>query len=909
MKGEITVIGARENNLKDINVSIPWHNYTVITGLSGSGKSSLALDTIYAEGLRRYVECLSTYARQFLERVDRPDMDDIRGLPPSIAIESRNQIRSSRSTAGTTTEIYDYLRLLFAKIGKIYCPDCGREVKDHSPQGIMGELLEKYEGNRATITFPLGGKIDLTPGDLLMKGFIRLVKDGEIFDVESLKKIPEESEIVVDRVEIREQYRSRITDSLEQAFRENNDVNINILDGDVLKYSKGLKCPYCKTRFNDPTPLLFSFNSPQGACSECRGFGNILQVDPDLVVPDPEKSLAEGAIEPFTKPSFKNRMRKMLKFAMENGIDINTPYKKISNAGKDLIYNGNGYFPGIFGYFRRLEEKNYKLHVRVFLSKYRSAFNCNSCNGSRLKKEALSVRIAGKTISDLTDLPIKDLKSFFDSIKFTEYEQHISDEILKQIRSRTDFLIKVGLEYITLSRMTKTLSGGEAQRVSLACQLGSSLTETLYIMDEPSIGLHPRDINRLISIIKELRNRDNTVVVVEHDFEMIRSADYIIELGPLSGSGGGRIVATGPLEEFLNKSNNSITNLYMKNELSIPVPGKRRKTGGKQLTVIGASENNLKNLTVSFPLGTMTCVTGVSGSGKSSLINDVLYPALARKFNGEIEKIGRFKEIKGISNISNVVMLDQSPIGKSSRSNPATYIKAYDEIRNIMASTWDARRKRFSPSHFSFNVSGGRCDKCEGEGKQKVEMHFLADIYVTCEECNGKRFRKEVLEVMYKSMNIDQVLDMTIDHSLNFFTGVPALLRKLKILQDVGLGYLKLGQPAPTLSGGEAQRIKIARELGRKSGKGIIYILDEPTVGLHADDIKRLLKVLDKLVDTGNTVIVIEHNLDVIKSADHVIDLGPEGGEEGGYIVAEGTPEEISRVNESYTGRYLRKAL
>jgi excinuclease ABC subunit A len=909
MKGEIIVIGARENNLKDINVSIPWHNYTVITGLSGSGKSSLALDTIYAEGLRRYVECLSTYARQFLERIDRPDMDDIRGLPPSIAIESRNQIKSSRSTVGTTTEIYDYLRLLFAKIGKVYCPDCGREVKDHSPHAIIGELLEKYEGNRATITFPLKGKTNLTPGDLLMKGFIRIVKNGKISDVEDLKKIPEESEIVIDRVEIREQYRSRIIDSLEQAFRENNDVNINILEGDVLKYSRGLECPYCKTRFNDPTPLLFSFNSPQGACSECKGFGNILQVDPDLVVPDPEKSLAEGAIEPFTKPSFKNRMRKLLKFAMENGIDINTPYKKISNAGKDLIFDGNGDFPGIFGYFRRLEEKNYKLHVRVFLSKYRSAFNCISCNGSRLKEEALSVRIAGKTISDLTDLPIKDLKSFFDSVTFTEYEKHISDEILKQIRSRTEFLIKVGLEYITLSRMTKTLSGGEAQRVSLACQLGSSLTETLYIMDEPSIGLHPRDINRLISIIKELRNRDNTVVVVEHDFEMIRSADYIIELGPLSGRDGGRIVATGSLDNFLNKSNDSITNLYMKNELSIPVPVKRRKTVGKQLTVIGASENNLKDLTVSFPLGTMICVTGVSGSGKSSLINDVLYSALARKFNGEIEKIGRFKEIKGISNISNVVMLDQSPIGKSSRSNPATYIKAYDEIRNIMANTWDARRKRFSPSHFSFNVSGGRCEKCEGEGRQKVEMHFLADIYVTCEECDGKRFRKEVLEVMYKSMNIDQVLDMTVDHSINFFTGVPALLRKLKILQDVGLGYLKLGQPAPTLSGGEAQRIKIARELGRKSGKGIIYILDEPTVGLHADDIKKLLKVLDKLVDTGNTVIVIEHNLDVIKTADHVIDLGPEGGEEGGFIVAEGTPEEISRVKESYTGRYLKKVL
>ncbi len=909
MKGEIAITGARENNLKDIDVSIPWHKYTVITGLSGSGKSSLALDTIYAEGLRRYVECLSTYARQFLERVDRPDMDDITGLPPSIAIESRNQIRSSRSTVGTTTEIYDYLRLLFAKIGRTYCPNCGRKIKDDSPQAMIDELLEKYEGRRATITLPLKGKIDVTAGDLLMKGFVRIVHNGKIFDVEGLKKIPKGSEIVVDRIEIREEYRSRIIDSLELAFREDKNVNINILNGVVLKYSKGLECPYCKIHFKDASPLLFSFNSPQGACPQCRGFGNILQIDPDLVVPDPEKTLAEGAIEPFTKPSFKNRMRKLLQFAAENGIDINTPYKKISNAGKDLLFDGNGYFPGIFGYFRRLEEKNYKLHVRVFLSKYRSAFNCSSCNGSRLRGEALWVKISGKTIADLTSLPIKDLKSFFDNIQLSEYEQHISTEILKQIRSRIDFLIKVGLEYITLSRMAKTLSGGEAQRVSIACQLGSSLTETLYIMDEPSIGLHQRDINRLISIIKELRDRDNTVIVVEHDFEMIRSADHIIELGPLSGEAGGKIVATGSPEQFLNNNNDSITNLYMKNELSIPVPRKRRKAGTKRLTIVGASENNLKDITVSFPLSTMICVTGVSGSGKSSLINDVLYSALARRFNGEIEKIGKFKEIKGISQVSDVVLLDQSPIGKSSRSNPATYIKAYDEIRNIMASTWDARRKRFSPSHFSFNVSGGRCEKCEGEGRQKVEMHFLADVYVTCEECNGKRFKKEVLAVMYKSLNIDRILDMTIDQSIVFFTGVPALLRKLKILQNVGLGYLKLGQPAPTLSGGEAQRIKIARELGRKIGKDIIYVLDEPTVGLHTDDIKKLLKVLNKLVDAGNTVIIIEHNLDVIKSADHVIDLGPEGGDEGGYVLAEGTPEHIAKVKKSHTGRFLRRAL
>ncbi|MFQ5787133.1 MAG: excinuclease ABC subunit UvrA, partial [Thermodesulfobacteriota bacterium] len=781
MKDEIKVVGARENNLKNINVSIPWHKFTVITGLSGSGKSSLALDTIYAEGLRRYVECLSTYARQFLERVDRLDMDDIKGLPPSIAIESRNQIKSSRSTVGTTTEIYDYLRLLFAKIGMLYCPDCGKEVKHHSPQYIADELKKFYKDKKAIITFPLKAFGIISPNELLSKGFTRLLFNEKTIEIEGITKLPEESHVVVDRLIINNDSISRIIDSLETAFSVSNSVNIHILDHKILKFSKGLECPYCNRSFNHATPLLFSFNSPQGACPTCRGFGNILQIDPDLVVPNPEKSLKDGAVEPFTKPSFKRRMRKLLKFAEDNGIDIEIPYKKLSNKRKELLFQGDGDFPGINGYFSRLEEKNYKLHVRVFLSKYRSAFNCNSCNGSRLREEASWVKLGKKKISDLTELPIKDLKVFFEKIKLTDYEEQIANEILKQIRSRIDFLIKVGLDYITTSRMTKTLSGGEIQRVNLACQLGSSLTDTLYIMDEPSIGLHPRDIIRLVSIIKELRDRDNTVVVVEHDFQMIRSADHILELGPMAGENGGQVVISGTIEEFLNNSHTSITKSYINNEKSIPIPRTRRKGWMNNLKVIGARENNLKDISVSFPLRTLICVTGVSGSGKSSLINDVLYPALARRFNGDIERIGKFKDIQGLSYISNVVMLDQSSIGKSSRSNPVTYIKAYDEIRNIISSTWEARAKKLTPSHFSFNVTGGRCETCQGEGRQKIEMHFLADVYVTCEQCNGKRFKKEVLDIKYKSKNIDGILDLTVDKAFIYFSGEPSLLRKLKL--------------------------------------------------------------------------------------------------------------------------------
>lgn len=908
MEGEIKIEGARENNLKNITVSIPWHKFTVVTGLSGSGKSSLALDTLYAEGLRRYIECLSTYARQFLERVDRPDMDDISGLPPAVAIESRNSVRNSRSTVGTTTEVYDYLRLLFAKVGRIFCPECGREVRHRSPGDIAGELLSGHEGKRALITFP-PGNLNLTPAELLSNGFTRIISGGDILEVEGLSKVPKASEIVLDRLVLDKKSRSRIVGSLELAFEESRHVNVRIVDGETLRYSADLECPACHMRFNEPTPLLFSFNSPQGACPECKGFGNILALDPDLVIPNPEKSLSGGAIEPLTKPSLKPQMRKLLHFAEEKGIYTDKPYNALTDKDKELVFEGGAGFPGVRGYFRHLEEKNYKMHVRVFLSKYRSAFTCDACRGSRLVKEALWVKVGGVNIYELSLLPIDALGEFFEELILSEYEKNIAHEIMKQIKSRIDFLIKVGLEYLTLARLSKTLSGGEAQRVNLACQLGATLTETLYIMDEPSIGLHPRDVDRLVSLIKELRDRDNTVVVVEHDFEMIKSADNIIELGPLAGERGGGIVFQGEVKNLLNGSVDSLTKRYITGRSKIEPPQKRRKGSGKSLTVTGAIENNLKDLTVSFPLRTFICVTGVSGSGKSSLVNDVMYSALARKFRGEVERVGKYGDIKGAEHLSDVIMLDQNPIGKSSRSNPVTYIKAYDEIRKTMAGTWQARSKGLTPSHFSFNVPGGRCETCEGEGVQQIEMHFLADVFVTCEECVGKRFKKDVLSIRYREKNIDEILALTVNEAINFFYEAPAIGRKLRILQDVGLGYIRLGQAAPTLSGGEAQRIKIARELGRKGGKDILYILDEPTVGLHAEDVRKLLEVINKLVLAGNTVLVVEHNLDVIKSADYVLDLGPEGGDEGGYIIARGTPEEVAKSDKSHTGRYLRQAL
>ena len=902
--GYIEIKGARENNLKNIDVLIPRSMFTVVTGLSGSGKSSLVLDTVYREGLRRYINCLSTYARQFIEKVDRPAMDDIEGLPTPIAIESRNSVINSRSTVGTTTEIYDYMRLLFAKIGKTHCPGCGKEVSEHSPQSLTRLLLEKFPGKRAVICFETEKGAALS--QYMKKGYSRVYRDGKTEDMEkSGEHADRKTQIVTARTVIGERSKPRITEALEAAFSESSRAVVHIVSGQSLRFSKELRCDLCDIAFEKPTPNMFSFNSPYGACEQCSGFGRNLEIDPELLVPDPGLSLAEGAIEPFTKTSYRKQMRKLLAFAEEVGINVEKPFSELSVKEKDLVFSGNEDYYGAKGYFRRLERKNYKTHIRVFLSRYRSAFTCGDCGGSRLKEKALNVRIEGKTISDLSGMSVKDLKSWFDRVVLSAYELEIVSDIMKEINSRLDFLIHVGLDYLTLSRLTRTLSGGEAQRINLACQMSSRLTETLYILDEPSIGLHARDMERLNSLIGELRGRNNTIILIEHDLETIRSADYIVELGPHAGEGGGEVVYQGTLGSFLRSAKNSITRKYLSNEKKIEVPSSRRKTAGNSVNVIGASENNLKNIDVSFPLGSLTCVTGVSGSGKSSLVNDILYNALLRKFRRKTERVGKHERIEGTDNIDDVIILDQGSIGRTSRSNPATYIKVYDDIRKILAGHYQAKLRKLTPSHFSFNVRGGRCEKCMGEGSHRVEMHFLADVMMTCEECGGKRFGKEVLSYRYKGKNVDDILNLTVDQAMIFFSGSLAVTRKLKVLKDVGCGYLRLGQPATTLSGGEAQRIKIARELSRKEKNKILYILDEPTVGLHVDDIGKLLDVLNRLVDTGNSVIVIEHNLEMIKCADHVIDLGPEGGDNGGRIVAAGTPEQVASVKSSYTGEHL----
>jgi len=903
-KEYIEVKGARENNLKDIDVNITRGEYTVVTGLSGSGKSSLALDTVYSEGLRRYIECLSTYARQFLERVDRPDVDDIKGLPTAIAIESKNTIRNSRSTVGTTTEINDYLRVLLSKIGKIFCPGCSKEIIKYTPDIIAGKVYKSDNGQKCIISVPV--KEGFSPANYLAKGFSRAYIDSDYVGLEELESFPPNAQLIIDRISLDADSKSRFIEALEIAFKESNSLYVNIVDRDVYNYTDGFECTDCNIKFLKPTPASLSFNSPQGACQECKGFGNKLEIDPELVIPNPELSLNEGAIEPFTKPSYKIHMRKLVEFAEENGIDTGKKFSKLTSKQKDLVFKGNKGYRGVSGFFKRLEQKSYKMHVRVFLSKYRSAVKCEICNGSRLNEQSLYIRVNNRNIHELCELTIDRFYDFFKKLGLSEYEKSISEDIINEIISRSEFLKKVGLGYLTLSRLSRTLSGGESQRVNLACQLGSKLTETLYVLDEPSIGLHPKDINQLISIINELKSRNNTILVVEHDHDMVKSADNIIELGPDAGEHGGEIVYIGRIKNFLKSKTDSYTRQYLSGEKSIALNNGLRNGKSNCLIISGAKENNLKNIDVSIPLGKFTCVTGVSGSGKSSLVNDVIYKNLVRKFRSEKEKAGKVDKIKGDNLISDIILLDQSPIGRSGRSNPVTYIKVYDEIRKVISSTMQAKLKGFTPSHFSFNVKNGRCENCQGEGKQKIEMLFLADVIVTCEECNGKRFKKDILAYKFNGKSIDDILNLTVDNAVIFFGEYPKITRMLRILQDVGLGYLRLGQSALTLSGGEAQRIKIARELSRKTASGVLYILDEPTVGLHSEDVNKLLFVLNKLVDNGNSLIVIEHNLDVIKSADYIIDLGPDGGENGGKIVAEGTLPEILKSKKSHTAKYLK---
>ena len=943
----LRVRGARVHNLKNVSVEIPHNAITVVTGVSGSGKSSLAFDTIYAEGQRRYVESLSAYARQFLERMEKPDVDEIEGIAPAVAIRQKNTTRNPRSTVATATEIYDYLRLLFARCGTTFCTKCGAEVHKDTPDSIAKCVLSMEAGRRFYVMYQLrvaapqvaAGKkpgkkgtgrsagdnaenaLRLALLDLQKRGFNRLFQAGQVHEFvspESLLDMDFQKPVyvLVDRLAVSEEAKSRLTDSVEICYREGQGEAIVEFVADVqggiaerLAFNERFECKNDGTIYQEPEPRLFSFNNPYGACPRCQGFGNTIDFDLNLVVPDPSKSLDEGAIEPWTKPRFRALLNEAKVWAKGQGIPTNAPWRQLKEEDRQKLLEGDpkNDYDGVKGFFAWLERKKYKLHVRVFLSRYRGYATCPECGGTRLRPEARAVRVAERTITDVCKLTVKEARKFFAELRLSETQMKVADKILEEIRSRLQFLDEVGLDYLSLDRLTSTLSGGESQRIQLATSLGSHLVGALYVLDEPSIGLHPRDTKRLIDILKSLRDLGNTVLVVEHDPDTIEAADRVIDLGPGAGELGGKLLFAGSYEEIL-RDPKSITGKYLSGEQRIPVPNMRHKPAGKFLRVYGATLHNLKNVDAMIPLGVLTVVTGVSGSGKSTFVHDVIYKALLAKRNGGTEK--EFCDrLDGDYQVKDVVIVDQSPIGRTPRSNPATYLKAFDAIREVFADTPDAKRRGYTAGHFSFNVPGGRCETCQGDGTVTVEMQFLADVELVCEECRGTRFKSSVLEVQYHGKNVHDVLEMTVREALAFFVNVPRVTSKLRVLNEIGLGYLRLGQSGTTLSGGEAQRLKLAAHLTRTENQGVLYILDEPTTGLHFDDIAKLLAAFRKLLESGASLLVIEHNLDVVKSADWLIDMGPEGGDMGGKIIATGTPEQVARNSQSHTGKILAKVL
>jgi excinuclease ABC subunit A len=965
-RGPLIVRGARTHNLKNVDVTLPHGKLVIFTGVSGSGKSSLAFDTIYAEGQRRYVESLSAYARQFLERMEKPDVDKIEGICPAIAIRQKNSVRNPRSTVGTTTEIHDYMRLLWARVGRTYCRQCGQEVIRETAEIVAKRLADLPVDTRVMIGFQIpvvsmaaapvkdaGSEAeaadDLFDGEdadaavnrparngfdpitetldgLQRRGYGRVLVDGRAVTFGDIDRAALKDkttlDVIVDRLRIEGDLRTRLTDSIETSYREGGgaafaivlpnpespDPRSRIPDPVRVEFSERFECRMCGIAYETPQPRLFSFNNPFGACPTCHGFGNIIELDMDLVIPDRSKTINQGAIEPWSKPHYRAQLAELKRASRKSGTRLDVAWSDLTDEERTFVVEGDGAYHGIRGFFRWLERKKYKVHVRVFLSRYRGYLPCPDCSGARLRREARDVRVGGRTIDSASALTVREAQQFFTDVELSEKETAVADKVLREIRKRLSFLSDVGLDYLSLDRLSSTLSGGEAQRINLATSLGSALVGTLYVLDEPSIGLHSRDNRRLIDILLQLRDQGNTVLVVEHDEEMIRVADHIVDIGLGAGEQGGKVVYSGDYPGLLQEPR-SLTAKYLRNELAIPVPSPRRKGLAHKIRLKGASEHNLKDVDIEIPLNSLTCVTGVSGSGKSTLVHDVLYAAIKRAKGNWDRRVGTFRELQGLEYITDVVLVDQAPIGRTPRSNPVTYLKAFDPIRELFASTKDARARGLTASYFSFNVPGGRCEACQGEGEVRVEMQFLADVFVPCEQCDGMRFKPVVLEVRYKGKTVHQVLDMTVREALTFFGTSPKVLRRLQVLDEIGLGYLRLGQPATTLSGGEAQRIKIAAHLASYGGERLLYILDEPTTGLHFDDIAKLLGAFKKLVEAGHTLLVIEHNLDVVKTADYVIDLGPEGGDAGGRVIATGTPEQIVQVEASYTGQALRQVL